>query len=39
MIELMQIDDHLLFVEGLQYLLDTNGIEVAGVAHNGWEDY
>jgi two-component system NarL family response regulator len=33
----MLVDDHLLFIEGLQYLLQTNGIEVAGVAHNGRE--
>lgn len=33
----MLVDDHLLFLEGLQYLLETNGIEVAGIAHNGRE--
>lgn len=35
--KLMLVDDHLLFLEGLQYLLETNGIEVAGIAHNGRE--
>lgn len=35
--KLMLVDDHPLFLEGLQYLLETYGIEVAGVAHNGRE--
>ena len=38
-IKLMLVDDQLLFLEGLQYLLETYGIEVAGVAYNGREDY
>lgn len=33
--KLMLVDDHPLFLEGLQYLLETHRIEVAGVAHNG----
>ena len=37
--KLMLVDDHLLFLEGLQYLLENYGIEVAGVARNGREDY
>lgn len=35
--KLMLVDDHPLFLEGLQYLLETNGIIVAGVANNGKE--
>ena len=35
--KLMLVDDHFLFLEGLQYLLETNGIEVAGTAKNGRE--
>ena len=35
--KLMLVDDHPLFLEGLQYLLETYGIEVAGVAKNGKE--
>ena len=35
--KLLLVDDHPLFLEGLQYLLQTHGIEVAGVAHNGNE--
>lgn len=35
--KLMLVDDHPLFLEGLQYLLETHRIEVAGVAHNGRE--
>ncbi len=31
----MLVDDHPLFLEGLQYLLETHGIEVAGAAGNG----
>jgi DNA-binding NarL/FixJ family response regulator len=36
-IKLMLVDDHLLFMEGLQYLLETNGIQVIGKARNGRE--
>jgi len=35
--KLMLADDQPLFLEGLQYLLETLGIEVAGVAKNGKE--
>lgn len=35
--KLMLVDDHMLFLEGLQYLLETNGIKVAGIAGNGRE--
>lgn len=35
--KLMLADDHSLFLEGLQYLLETHGIEVAGTAKNGEE--
>ncbi|TGE36581.1 response regulator transcription factor [Desulfosporosinus fructosivorans] len=35
--KLMLVDDHPLFLEGLQYLLETYGIKVVGVAHNGRE--
>jgi len=35
--KLLLVDDHPLFLEGLQYLLETHGIEVAGVAYNGTE--
>lgn len=35
--KLMLVDDHPLFMEGLQYLLETHGIEVAGTAKNGRE--
>lgn len=34
---LMLVDDHPLFLEGLKYLLETYGIEVAGIAENGKE--
>ena len=34
---LMLVDDHLIFLEGLQYLLGTYGIEIAGTAGNGRE--
>ncbi len=37
--KLMLVDDHSLFLEGLQYLLETHGIEVAGTASNGREAY
>jgi len=33
----MLVDDHPLFMEGLKYLLETNGISVAGTACNGKE--
>lgn len=35
--KLMLVDDHLLFLEGLQYLLETYGIQVLGKAKNGNE--
>lgn len=35
--KLMLADDHPLFLEGLQYVLETFGIEVAGVAQDGGE--
>jgi len=35
--KLMLVDDHPLFLEGLQYLLETYGIDVAGTAKNGRE--
>jgi two-component system NarL family response regulator len=35
--KIMLVDDHPLFMEGLHYLLETYGIEVAGVAANGKE--
>lgn len=35
--KLMLADDHPLFLEGLQYLLETYGIKVEGVARNGKE--
>lgn len=35
--KLMLVDDHKLFLEGLQYLLKTHGINVAGTAVNGRE--
>jgi len=34
---LMLADDHPLFLEGLKYLLETYGIDVAGIAKNGME--
>lgn len=37
--KLMLVDDHPLFLEGLQYLLETHGIGVAGVAINGRDAY
>ncbi|WP_027398973.1 response regulator transcription factor [Anaerovorax odorimutans] len=33
--KLMLVDDHPLFLEGLQYLLETYGIKVLGVVNNG----
>jgi len=33
--KLLLVDDHPLFLEGLQYLLKTYGIEVAGIARSG----
>ncbi len=35
--KLLLADDHPLFLEGLQYLLETYGIETAGVANSGRE--
>lgn len=35
--KLMLVDDHPLFMEGLQYLLKTHGLEVSGTARNGRE--
>ncbi|WP_372997333.1 response regulator [Lutispora sp.] len=34
---LMLVDDHPLFLEGLKYLLETYGIDIAGIAQNGME--
>lgn len=36
-IKLMLVDDHPLFMEGLQYLLETHGIGVAAIAKDGRE--
>jgi DNA-binding NarL/FixJ family response regulator len=36
-LKIMLVDDHVLFLEGLQYLLDTYGIQVTGKARNGKE--
>lgn len=33
--KIMLVDDHPLFLEGLKYLLETHGLEVAGTAGNG----
>ncbi len=35
--KVMLVDDHSLFLEGLQYLLETYGVEVVGKARNGNE--
>ncbi len=35
--KVMLVDDHSLFLEGLQYLLETFGVEVVGRARNGNE--
>ena len=35
--KILLVDNHPLFVEGLQYLLEASGIEVTGVARNGSE--
>lgn len=35
--KLMLVDDHPLFLEGLQYILETYGISVLGTARNGRE--
>ena len=35
--KIMLVDDHLLFMEGLQYLLETNKLQVIGKARNGRE--
>lgn len=37
--KVMLVDDHILFMEGLQYVLKTNGIEVIGTAKNGKEAF
>ncbi|AOT68953.1 response regulator [Geosporobacter ferrireducens] len=37
--KLMLVDDHPLFIEGLQYLLGTHEIDVIGVANNGREAF
>lgn len=37
--KLLLVDDHLLFLEGLQYLLETYGISVVGKAKNGREAF
>lgn len=36
-IKLMLVDDHPLFMEGLQYLLETHGVEILASAQNGRE--
>jgi len=33
--KLMLVDDHPLFLEGLQYLLETNGLDVVGIVQKG----
>ena len=35
--KVMLVDDHFLFLEGVQYLLETYGIEVVGKARDGNE--
>jgi DNA-binding NarL/FixJ family response regulator len=35
--KVMLVDDHSLFLEGLQYLLETHGIDVVGIATSGEE--
>lgn len=35
--KILLVNNHPLFVEGLQYLLEANGIEVTGIARNGSE--
>lgn len=35
--KVMLVDDHPLFMEGLQYVLKTHGVEVAGTAETGQE--
>ncbi len=35
--KVMLVDDHPLFLEGLQYLLETNGINILGIAKSGTE--
>lgn len=37
--KVMLVDDHPLFIEGLQYLLETYGIEVIGMANSGEEAF
>lgn len=36
-IKVMLVDDHKLFIEGLQYLLETHGVQVLGKAKDGNE--
>lgn len=36
-IKVMLVDDHKLFIEGLQYLLETHGVQVVGKARDGNE--
>lgn len=38
-LKLLLVDDHPLFLEGLQYLLQTQGIIVAGTAKNGLDAF
>jgi len=37
--KLLLVDDHQLFMEGLQYLLETYGVEVVGTAEDGREAF
>ena len=37
--KILLVDNHPLFVEGLQYLLEASGIEVTGIARNGSEAF
>jgi len=36
-VKVMLVDDHKIFTEGLNFLLETYGIEVIGIAQNGFE--
>ena len=36
-LQVLLVDDHRLFLEGLQNLLESEGIQVAGIAHDGFE--
>ncbi|MDF2610945.1 MAG: hypothetical protein K0R92_2419 [Lachnospiraceae bacterium] len=38
-LKVMLVDDHLLFLEGLRYLLETYSVEVVGSARNGREAF